>query len=114
MKAAVTVFLSLLLLWTQSVYPAGTAQKNPKACASCCCESCNGVECCPASNAPETPAPAAPVRNISQDNAPLLLLAVLSTVKLPFADHAIDLPPSSALLKHSVVPIYQQNCTFLI
>ena len=113
-RAAVTVFLSFLLVWTQNVYPVGTAQKNPAPCVTCCCESCNRAECCPAPNAPETPAPAAPIRTISENSVPSLLMAIWAALELPALGNFTDLPPTTAWLHVSAVPIYQQNCTFLI
>ena len=111
-RAAVAIVLSLMLVWTQSVFPAGIADGSEQAVCSVC--SCR-AKCCVQSSAPiSPPLPLTAAPTTAPHSVQLLLAPSSRLIEIPHAPCPLVLPRRSSLLQAAAVPIFQWNCTFLI
>jgi hypothetical protein len=115
-KSLLAILFSLALVWAQSVparcVPSATAGVARSACK--CCH-CGGASCCMKKTAPNPqPMPAAPAPTSAQHLQLLSLAPVAVAFMLPSAASSPLSSPAAASVRAAAVPLYQQNCTFLI
>jgi hypothetical protein len=115
-KLLLAILFSATLVWGQSV-PIVCAQVAPPASAShtCACGHCGKTCCCLNKSAPDSkPAPAAPAPQVTQSEHLLLPLPGAVAFILPSAANPAIAHPLSSLSRAAALPLYQQNCSFLI
>ena len=89
--------------------PAAAAHK------ACACGDCGKTCCCLSKSAPDSkPAPAAPAPRSAQADHLLLPLSAAIAFLLPPAACPPIAHPLSSLSRAVALPLYQQNCSFLI
>jgi hypothetical protein len=115
-KSLLAILFSLALVWAQSV-PARCVQPASTGMArtACKCCHCGGADCCMKKSAPvrQSP-PAAPAPAASQQVQLLLLTPATVAFVLPSAASSPISSPAASPERAADLPLYQQNCTFLI
>jgi hypothetical protein len=110
------ILFSLALVWGQCL-PAACVQTARTATTrhACACGHCGKTCCCLNKSAPDSkPAPAAPAPRVTQSEQLLLPFPVAVAFVLPSAATPAIAHPLSSLNRAAALPLYQQNCSFLI
>jgi len=116
MKLLLAILFSATLVWAQCV-PAVCAQAAPAAAggSACACCHCGSGDCCMGKTTQRPqPMPAAPAPRGSQSSHLLLVAPAALAFVLPQALGFTFSPGAEAHSRTAALPLYQQNCTFLI
>jgi hypothetical protein len=116
MKLLLAILFSVTLVWAQCV-PAACAEAAPAAAggSGCSCCHCGSADCCMGKTTQRPqPMPAAPAPRGSQSSHLLLVAPAALAFLLPQAPDLTFSPEAPAHPRAAALPLYQQNCTFLI
>ncbi|MDQ6631725.1 MAG: hypothetical protein M3Y82_08185 [Verrucomicrobiota bacterium] len=112
MKTVLAILFSLLFAGAPTVFSANAAATS-KETKNCVCVKCSR-NCCMAQQSPSQPISSAPTRAGSQNNWQLIAAMVKLFLHQPAVVSAkISSPVLSSPLM-AAVPLYQQNCSYLI
>ena len=116
MRLLLAILFSVVLVGAQSV-PTASAQVASAAArhAGCKCRHCGDDCCCVKKSVPRSDsAPIAPAQRVAQPGQLLLIAPTAVAFVLP-RTASVDLAQSlSHPSRAAALPLYQQNCTFLI
>jgi hypothetical protein len=115
-KRLLAILFSVTLVWAQSV-PVVCAQAAPAAAggSGCSCCHCGSADCCMGKTTQRPqPMPAAPAPWGSQSSHLLLVAPAALAFVLPQAPGFRFSPEAATHSRAAALPLYQQNCTFLI
>jgi len=115
-KSLLAILFSAALIWAQTS-PVVCAQGAPASAgrSGCCGCHCGKGTCCMNRTSPRPqPTPTAPAPRASQPGQLLLLAPAALAFVLPQLPSSASSPPAASPVRAAALPLYQQNCTFLI